>query len=99
MKQNIQNKTDTINAYFEIISSYPEILKSKKFSLDGMQERFNLGTKSIIDLLDEENKYFEKLNTFVEYQHQLLLEYTKLNKYTNTLNLSLLNQINGLIYE
>jgi outer membrane protein len=99
MKQNIQNKTDTINAYFEIISSYPEILKSKKFSLDGMQERFNLGTKSIIDLLDEENKYFEKLNTFVEYQHQLLLEYTELNRYTNTLNLSLLNQINGLIYE
>ncbi|KLE05305.1 TolC family protein [Aliarcobacter butzleri] len=97
--QNIKNKITNLNSYFEIIQSYPEVLESKKFILDGMQERFNIGTKSIIDLLDEENEYFEKLNIFTEYQYQFLLEYTELMKYTNYLNEDFLNEVDRLIYD
>lgn len=97
--QNIKNKITNLNSYFEIIKSYPEVLESKKFILDGMQERFNIGTKSIIDLLDEENEYFEKLNIFTEYQYQFLLEYTELMKYTNYLNEDFLNKVDRLIYD
>ena len=64
-----------------------------------MQERFNIGTKSIVDLLDEENEYFEKLNIFTEYQYQFLLEYSELMKYTNYLNEEFLNKVDRLIYE
>ncbi|MCG3663716.1 TolC family protein [Aliarcobacter butzleri] len=97
--QNIKNKIINLNSYFEIIQSYPEVLESKKFILDGMQERFNIGTKSIIDLLDEENEYFEKLNIFTEYQYQFLLEYTELMRYTNYLNEDFLNEVDRLIYD
>lgn len=97
--QNIKNKITNLNSYFEIIQSYPEVLESKRFILDGMQERFNIGTKSIVDLLDEENEYFEKLNIFTEYQYQFLLEYSELMKYTNYLNEEFLNKIDRLIYE
>ncbi len=97
--QNIKNKITNLHSYFEIIQSYPEVLESKKFILDGMQERFNIGTKSIVDLLDEENEYFEKLNIFTEYQYQFLLEYSELMKYTNYLNEEFLNKIDRLIYE
>ncbi len=97
--QNIKNKITNLNSYFEIIQSYPEVLESKKFILDGMQERFNIGTKSIVDLLDEENEYFEKLNIFTEYQYQFLLEYTELMKYTNYLNEDFLNEVDRLIYD
>ncbi|WP_151951071.1 TolC family protein [Aliarcobacter butzleri] len=97
--QNIKNKITNLNSYFEIIQSYPEVLESKKFILDGMQERFNIGTKSIIDLLDEENEYFEKLNIFTEYQYQFLLEYTELMRYTNYLNEDFLNEVDRLIYD
>lgn len=99
MKQVINNKVEKVGSYFKIIKAYPEILDSKYFSLQGMQERFNLGTKSIIDLLDEENKYFEKLNTYTEYKYQFLLEYTELHRYANMLDKNFLNQINGLINE
>lgn len=97
--QNIKNKITNLHSYFEIIQSYPEVLESKKFILDGMQERFNIGTKSIVDLLDEENEYFEKLNIFTEYQYQFLLEYSELMKYTNYLNEEFLNKVDRLIYE
>ena len=97
--QNIKNKITNLNSYFEIIQSYPEVLESKKFILDGMQERFNIGTKSIIDLLDEENEYFEELNIFTEYQFQFLLEYTELMRYTNYLNEDFLNEVDRLIYD
>lgn len=97
--QNIKNKITNLNSYFEIIQSYPEVLESKRFILDGMQERFNIGTKSIVDLLDEENEYFEKLNIFTEYQYQFLLEYSELMKYTNYLNEEFLNKVDRLIYE
>ncbi|WP_044417950.1 TolC family protein [Halarcobacter anaerophilus] len=99
MKQTIKNKIDKINSYFKIVQIYPEILSSKRFSLEGMQERFNLGTKSIIDLLDEEDKYFEQLNIFIEYKYQFLLEYTELHRYVNMLDQNFLYQINGLINE
>ncbi|WP_418185192.1 TolC family protein [Aliarcobacter vitoriensis] len=99
VEQNIKNKVNNLYSYYEIIKSYPEVLEAKRFVVDGMQERFNIGTKSIIDLLDEENEYFEKLNIFTEYQYQLLLEYTELMKYTNFLNEEFLNEIDRLIYE
>ncbi len=98
-KQNLKNKTNKIASYFKIIKSYPEILKSKKFSLDGMRERFNSGTKSIIDLLDEENKYYEKLNKFTEFKYLFVLEYAGLKQYTNSLNNEFLDKVNGFLYE
>lgn len=98
-KQNLTNKTNKIISYLKIIKSYPEILKSKKFSLEGMRERFNLGTKSIIDLLDEENKYYEKLNKFTEFKYLFVLEYAGLKQYTNSLNNEFLDKVNGFLYE
>lgn len=99
VEQNVKNKVNNLYSYYEIIKTYPEVLEAKRFVVDGMQERFNIGTKSIIDLLDEENEYFEKLNIFTEYQYQLLLEYGELMKYTNYLNEDFLTEIDRLIYE
>ncbi len=98
-KQNLKNKINKITSYFKIIKSYPEILKSKKFSLDGMRERFNSGTKSIIDLLDEENKYYEKLNKFTEFKYLFILEYASLKQYTSSLDNEFLEKVNGFLYE
>lgn len=64
-----------------------------------MRERFQRGTKSIIDLLDEENKYFEKLNKYTEYEYQFVIEYTTLKQYTNSLDEEFINKINGFLYE
>lgn len=99
IKQNIKNKIDKVVTYHKIIEAYPKILETKEFALEGMRERFQRGTKSIIDLLDEENKYFEKLNKYTEYQYQFVLEYTTLKQYTNSLDESFLNKINGFLYE
>lgn len=99
IKQNIKNKIDKVKTFYTIIQAYPTILETKRFSLEGMRERFKRGTKSIIDLLDEENKYFEKLNKYTEYQYQFITEYTTLKQYTNSLNEEYLNQLNGFLYE
>ncbi len=99
IKQNIKNKVDKVLTYYEILQVYPNILKTKEFSLEGMRERFKRGTKSIIDLLDEENKYFEKINKFTEYQYQFILELTTLKQYTNSLNDEFIKKINGFLYE
>ncbi len=99
IEQSIKNKVSNIKLYFEIIQNYPKVIESKKFILDGMQERFDMGTKSIVDLLDEENKYFEKLNTFTQYKYQLLYEYAELMKYTNNLNKDFLLEMDRFIYE
>jgi|GEM_PF-4830102 len=99
IEQDVKNKINNLSSYYEIIKSYPQILEEKSFVLEGMQERFNIGTKTIIDLLDEEDEYFEKLNTFTQYQYQFLLEYTELMKYTNYLNEKFLGEIDKLIYE
>ncbi len=95
----VQNKLTNIDSYFRIIQNYPQVLEAKKFILDGMQERFDMGTKSVVDLLDEENKYFEKLNTFTQYKYQFLVEYSELMKYTNNLNKDFLSEMDRLIYE
>jgi outer membrane protein len=95
----IQNKITNIESYFKIIQNYPQVLESKKFILDGMQERFDMGTKSIVDLLDEEKEYFEKLNIFTQYKYQFLVEYSELMKYTNNLNKDFLSEMDRLIYE
>lgn len=95
----IKNKLINIESYFKIIQNYPQVLESKKFIVDGMQERFDMGTKSVVDLLDEENKYFEKLNIFTQYKYQFLVEYSELMKYTNNLNKDFLSQMDRLIYE
>lgn len=97
--QGIKNKLISLNSYFEIIKSYPQVLESKKFVIDAMQERFNLGTRTIIDLLDEEDKYFEKLNIFTEYQYQFLMEYTELMRYTNYLDKEFISEVDRLIHE
>jgi len=99
IKQNIKNKIDKVKTFYTIIQAYPSILETKRFSLEGMRERFQRGTKSIIDLLDEENKYFEKLNKYTEYQYQFVTEYTTLKQYTNSLNEDYLNKLNGFLYE
>lgn len=96
---DVQNKLTNIDSYFRIIQNYPQVLEAKKFILDGMQERFDMGTKSVVDLLDEENKYFEKLNTFTQYKYQFLVEYSELMKYTNNLNKDFLSEMDRLIYE
>ncbi|ADG93153.1 outer membrane efflux protein [Arcobacter nitrofigilis DSM 7299] len=99
VKQNIKNKIDKVVTFYKIIQSYPTILEAKKFALEGMRERFQRGTKSIIDLLDEENKYFEKLNKYTEYEYQFVIEYTTLKQYTNSLDEEFINKINGFLYE
>ena len=65
-KQNIKNKIQNIKSYIKIINTYPKIIESKKFSLLSMQEGFKVGRKNIIDLLEKENRYFEKLNKLLE---------------------------------
>lgn len=99
IKQEIDNKISEVNTFYKIILKYPKIIETKEFALEGMRERFNVGTKSIIDLLDEENKYFEKLNKFTEYKYQFIIEYTTLHFFTNRLNEDFLNEINGFVYE
>lgn len=99
IEQSIKSKISNIKSYFEITKNYPKVLESKKFILDGMQDRFNMGTKSIIDLLDEENEYFEKLNIFTQYKYQLLYEYSELMKYTNKLDKDFLVEMDRIIYE
>lgn len=99
VKQNIKNKINKVKTFHHIILSYPEIIRTKEFSLEGMRERFNVGTKSIIDLLDEENKYFEKLNKFTEYKYQFVIEYATLRQFTNSLNDNFIDQVNGFVYE
>lgn len=99
IKQNVKNKIDKVVTFYKIIQSYPSILETKKFALEGMRERFQRGTKSIIDLLDEENKYFEKLNKYTEYEYQFVIEYTTLKQYTNSLDEKFINKINGFLYE
>ncbi len=99
IKQEIKNKLLQVKTFHKIILEYPKIITTKEFSLEGMRERFNVGTKSIIDLLDEENKYFEKLNKFTEYKYQFIIEYATLRFFTNSLDEEFLNEINGFIYE
>ncbi len=98
-KQNINNKIKNIKSYIEIINTYPQIIESKKFSLLSMQEGFKVGRKNIIDLLDEENKYFEKLNKFLEYKYLFIIEYASLKKETGNLDINFLKKLNGYIYE
>ena len=99
IQQNIKNKVNKIKTYHEIILSYPEVLETKAFSLDGMRERFKVGNKSIIDLLDEENKYYEKLNKYTEYKYEFILEYTTLMQYVSRLDERFLNNVNGFVNE
>lgn len=97
--QALKNKVINLHSYFKIIQDYPEILDAKKFIVDGMQDRFNIGTKSLTDLLDEENEYFEKLNTYTEYQYQFLIEYADFIKYMNLLNEEFLSELDRLVNE
>ena len=99
IQQNIKNKTNNVKTFHNIILAYPEVLETKLFSLEGMRERFKRGTKSIIDLLDEEDKYFEKLNKYIEYQYLFIVEYATLKQYTNSLNSEFINRVDGFLYE
>lgn len=99
IKQNIKNRVDKVVTFHKILQIYPDILETKRFALEGMRERFQRGTKSIIDLLDEENKYFEKINKYTEYQYQFVIEYATLKQYTNSLNNEFIKKVNGFLYE
>ena len=98
-KQSINNKYQKVKTYIEIIKSYPAIIQAKAFSLESMREKFNVGTKTIINLLDEENKYFDKLNKYTEYKYQYVVEYTSLKQYTNSLDEEFIKKVNGFISE
>lgn len=98
-KQSINNKYQKVKTYIEIIKSYPAIIQAKAFSLESMREKFNVGTKTIISLLDEENKYFDKLNKYTEYKYQYVVEYTSLKQYTNSLDEEFIKKVNGFISE
>ncbi len=98
-KQNIKNKIQNIKSYIKIINTYPKIIESKKFSLLSMQEGFKVGRKNIIDLLEKENRYFEKLNKLLEYKYLFIIEYTSLKKELGNLDINFLKKINGYTYE
>ncbi len=99
IEQSIKNKYEKIQTYSEIIENYPEIISSKEFSLLSMRESFKLGRKTLIDLLDEENKYFEKRNKYLEYKYLFVLELASLKKELNELDLKFIQKMNGYIYE
>ena len=98
-KQELLNKYQKVKTYIEIIKAYPEIIEAKSFSLKAMRERFNVGTRTIINLLDEENKYFDKLNKYTEYKYQYVVEYASLKQYTNSLDKEFIKKVNGFISE
>ena len=98
-KQELFNKYQKVKTYIEIIKAYPEIIEAKSFSLKAMRERFDVGTRTIINLLDEENKYFDKLNKYTEYKYQYIVEYASLKQYTNSLDEEFIKKVNGFISE
>ena len=98
-KQELFNKYKKVQTYIEIIKAYPKIIEAKSFSLKAMRERFNVGTRTIINLLDEENKYFDKLNKYTEYKYQYVVEYASLKQYTNSLDEDFIKKVNGFISE
>ena len=98
-KQELFNKYKKVQTYIEIIKAYPKIIEAKSFSLKAMRERFNVGTRTIINLLDEENKYFDKLNKYTEYKYQYVVEYAALKQYTNSLDEDFIKKVNGFISE
>ena len=98
-KQELFNKYKRVQTYIEIMKAYPKIIEAKSFSLRAMRERFNVGTRTIINLLDEENKYFDKLNKYTEYKYQYVVEYASLKQYINSLDEDFIKKVNGFISE
>ena len=99
VEQNIRDKYAKIKTYSEIIISYPEIIAATKVSLEAMREGYKIGRKTLIDLLDEENKYFEKENKYLEYKYLFVLELSSLKKDLNALDIRFIKKMNGYIYE
>lgn len=99
LKQGISNSTATVSSYLDILKRYPKIIEYKELSVENMREAFDKGSKTIIDLLDEENKYYTKLNEYTEYQYRYIIELASLKKQTSSLNMEFLKMINGYVYE
>jgi len=87
-----------LTTYQEILALYPGIIDAKELRLVALSEEFSSGIKSLVELLDETNKYFEKYNKYVEYKYLYLSELASLHYETNKLDEQFITTLNGYIY-
>ncbi len=90
---NIDNSIANLNDISKSIESYSNIIRNSYASYLGIQKAYQLGTRTITDLLAAENKQFNALRDYQNSRYDYFLELLNLEKLKGTLSLNFISKL------
>lgn len=90
---DIDKTIANINDISSAIVSFSNIVKNSHASYKGIQKAYQLGTRTITDLLSAENKQFNALRDYQNARYDYFLEVLKLEKLQGTLSLHIIHDL------
>ncbi|GEA61940.1 TolC family protein [Vibrio comitans] len=86
-----------INDLSQAISTFETIIKANYSSYKGIQRAYQLGTRTITDLLAAETKLFNSLRDYQNARYDYVIESIKLDRLIGTLNIESVNKVMSMM--
>lgn len=86
-----------INDLSQAISTFETIIKANYSSYQGIQRAYQLGTRTITDLLAAETKLFNSLRDYQNARYDYVIESIKLERLIGTLNIESISRVMGMM--
>ena len=96
-RNNVNNSVLNINDYSQSIESYENIIRANYSSYKGIQRAYQLGTRTITDLLSAESKLFSALRDYENSRYDYIIEVIKLEQIKGILTISSIEGIMALM--
>ncbi|MUK61849.1 TolC family protein [Aliivibrio fischeri] len=96
-RNDVNNSILNINDYSQSIESYENIIRANYSSYKGIQRAYQLGTRTITDLLSAESKLFSALRDYENARYDYIIEVIKLEQIKGILAISSIESIMTLM--
>ncbi|WP_122032201.1 TolC family protein [Aliivibrio sp. EL58] len=96
-RNDVNNSVLNINDYSQSIESYENIIRANYSSYKGIQRAYQLGTRTITDLLSAESKLFSALRDYESARYDYIIEVIKLEQIKGILAISSIENIMTLM--
>lgn len=94
---NTRNAFNAIEAGISSVTAQKAAVESAKTALDATQAGYQIGTRTIVDLLLAQQTYFQAQSNYSQARHALVVDQLNLKYAAGTLSVKDLEAVNGLL--
>ena len=95
--RNTENSYRAVMAGIEQVQAFGQAVVSAESALEATQAGFEVGTRTIVDVLLAEQRYFQSLRDLSQVRHQYILDHLRLKASAGLLEEQDLVAVNGLL--